>query len=111
MADLALATQIASIVSAIAASVQLGISYREAEINIDQRMMLQHAEILTSTYDDEELDALHVRISACRDRFKNEGDGSQRVRCLCSVLKDAIAGNGGVAPIPDWESMYGRLCT
>lgn len=110
MPDLVLATQIASIVSAIASAMQLSISYRQAEKNLDKRTIAKHAQILISTYDDDELSAIHDRIRTCRDRFINEGGGVQRVRCMCSVLRDAIAGNGGVPPIPEWERMYDQLC-
>ena len=110
MPDLMLASQIASIVSAIASAAQLGISYSQAEARLDSDTIETHARALSTTYDDDELTALYDRIQTCRDRFISEGDGTKRVRCMCSVLNDAIIGNGGISPIDDWQNMHAELC-
>ncbi len=110
MSDLILAAQVATMVSAITSSIQLGISYNQASSRISKNTINRHAKILVSTYDDEELKSLHDRIKACKDRFVLEGDGEQRVKCICSVLNDAIVGNGGASPIPEWQNMHNKLC-
>lgn len=111
MPDLNLAANIATIISTIAAAAQFGISYRQAETKIDRKEIERQAKVLTSTYNDAELTALHERIQTCRDTFINEGSGKQRVRCMCSVLENAIVGNGGIPPLPEWEFLYLKLCT
>ncbi|MGB0766223.1 MAG: hypothetical protein ACPGYV_00780 [Phycisphaeraceae bacterium] len=110
MPNLELATQVATIISALTSAAQLGISYNRAVSGIDQKQIARQAKTLVSTYDDEELDSLKERLEKCRRRFITEGDGRQRVRCLCSVLEDAIDGNGGTAPIDDWQDTYDQLC-
>ena len=63
-----------------------------------------------STYSDAEIDSLTKRMEACRMRFIDEGSGPQRAACMCSVLTDAMYGNGGQLPaIDDWHNMYGQL--
>ncbi|WP_444905047.1 hypothetical protein ACJJIU_10150 [Microbulbifer sp. CnH-101-E] len=111
MPDINLAVQVATIVSAITSSIQLGVSYLQAEKKVDKKEMERQAKILVSTYDDNELASLHDRIKTCRDRFVNEGSGTQRVKCMCSVLKDAITGNGDIPPLPEWGRMYNQLCS
>jgi len=66
-----------------------------------------------STYSDEELEALNRRINGCVKKFIEEGDGAGRVRCLCSVLNEAMIGNGGTLPeVDDWRNIYKQLrCT
>jgi hypothetical protein len=105
-----IAAQIATIFSAIASAAQLRISYKEALKRVDDNIVDIQARVLVSTYSDDELQAIHRRISSCRDRFIAEGDGKARVSCMCQVLKDAIDGNGGSAPLPEWEEMFKKLC-
>jgi len=62
-----------------------------------------------STYSDDEIEEIANRIRRCRDRFNEEGAGKQRVRCLCSVLRDVKDGNGGQIPVDEWESIYRQL--
>lgn len=63
-----------------------------------------------STYDDDEIDEIAERINRCRDRFKEEGSGQARRRCLCSVLRDVKDGNGGSLPDVDhWQGIYEQL--
>ena len=110
MASLEIASQIAGIFSAIATAAQLGISYHAALEKVDRKEIEQQAKLLASTYSDDELRSIHERIQSCRDRFIHEGDGGKRVQCMCSVLEDAIIGNGGTAPIPEWAKMFRQLC-
>jgi len=111
MPDLNLAVELATIVSGIASAAQLGISYRQAEKHIDRKEIERQAQVLVSTYSDDELAALHGRIKTCRDNFINEGGGKQRKLCMCSVLESAKDGNNGLPPLPEWEHMYLQLCT
>jgi hypothetical protein len=64
-----------------------------------------------STYSEGEIRSASHRIEQCRKRFEREGDGVQRIRCICSVLNDFRTGNGGVLPeIDDWEKYWHQLC-
>jgi hypothetical protein len=63
-----------------------------------------------STYSEEEVEALLKLLKACRDRFIAQGGGAERARCICSVLNEAMEGNGGKLPrIDDWERYYREL--
>lgn len=62
-----------------------------------------------STYAPEEVEAIADRINSCKDRFAKEGSGKNRVRCLCSVLRDVKDGNGGSIPDPEWQKAYDKL--
>jgi hypothetical protein len=63
-----------------------------------------------STYSEPEVQSILERLKACRDRFISEGSGTGRKKCLCSVFKDVIDGNGGTLPhIDDWENIYNQL--
>lgn len=62
-----------------------------------------------STYTDDEVDAIEERIKRCRDRFIREGSGNARRKCICSVLSDVKAGNGGTIPVGDWKKIYDQL--
>ena len=49
-------------------------------------------------------------LKGCRDRFIQQGGGTDRSRCICSVLREAQEGNGGTLPeIDDWENIYRQL--
>lgn len=62
------------------------------------------------TYEEDEVEAIAERIKRCRDRFKEEGSGEARLRCLCSVLRDVKDGNGGTIPkIDHWRAIYDQL--
>lgn len=64
----------------------------------------------SSTYSDDELDAILKRLKGCRDRFIQQGGGIDRSRCLCSVLNEMRDGNGGRIPrVDDWERIYSEL--
>jgi hypothetical protein len=62
-----------------------------------------------STYSPGEIDAIVDRITACRNRFIDEGIGEKRKRCLCSVFRDVKDGNGGTLPDPEWQRAYDLL--
>jgi hypothetical protein len=70
----------------------------------------ERASEVFSTYSEEEGQAILKRLKECRDRFVREGVGAARAKCLCSVFRDVMDGNGGVLPrIDDWENIYGQL--
>lgn len=62
-----------------------------------------------STYSDKEVEAIQKRIENCRQRFIEEGAGTARKNCLCSVLTDVRNGNGGRINDPEWENIYNTL--
>jgi hypothetical protein len=66
-----------------------------------------------STYSDAEVESMLFRLKGCRDRFVSQGGGAERAKCICSVLQEAMEGNGGTLPrIDDWENIFRRLdCT
>jgi hypothetical protein len=79
---------------------------RAAPDYVDRGRVLQR---IYSTYSDSEVEAIRQRIERCRDRFIEEGSGEARRKCLCSVLRDVKAGNGGIIPLPEWDRIYGQL--
>ncbi len=106
--------ELAAIVSAMVDVINIGrdsfVSYFGSRSRNPQNV--QHAAILMnslSSYSNDEIEAIANRIYGCRKRFISEGDGAQRSRCLCSVLSDVRAGNGGRIPIPAWEEMFNKL--
>jgi hypothetical protein len=63
-----------------------------------------------STYSDAELNSLLRRLEGCRDRFVLQGGGAERAECICSVLREAMVGNGGTLPIiDDWPNIFRQL--
>jgi hypothetical protein len=109
-ADLKLAAQVASIASAMFNAIRFSESLAHwLHKPTDRAKIDKQAKLLASTYSNAELKALRDRIQGCEDRFIREGNGLARKRCMCSVLQDAKDGNGGNAPLPDWEEMYGAL--
>lgn len=66
---------------------------------------------LYNTYDPAELQAINVRLAECRQQFMRTGEGQVRQECICNVLRDVAAGNGGSLPdIDDWNETFNRLC-
>jgi hypothetical protein len=63
-----------------------------------------------STFSDAEVNELIRRMNGCRDRFISQGGGADRARCFCSILIEAMEGNGGRLPvIDDWQRMWDQL--
>lgn len=63
-----------------------------------------------STYSEAEIQHLIELVEGCRTRFIAQGSGAARAQCLCSVLREAMEGNGGTLPlIDDWENIYQTL--
>jgi hypothetical protein len=70
----------------------------------------ERVSVVFSTFSEEEVRALVERVQGCRDRFILQGGGAERAKCICSVLNEAKAGNGGDLPfIDDWENIYRQL--
>jgi len=66
--------------------------------------------VVFSTYSEDEVQALADRVKGCRDRFIAQGGCAKRAKCICSVLNEAMEGNGGRLPrIDDWERYYREL--
>ncbi|HEX4003872.1 MAG TPA: hypothetical protein VHX36_14575 [Candidatus Acidoferrales bacterium] len=69
-----------------------------------------HHVSMVSTFSSYEIESLEERIENCRKLFAQEGVGEGRVRCLCSVLNQARAANGGELPeIESWLKMDTQL--
>lgn len=70
----------------------------------------QRVSVQFQTFSDAEVKSLLSRIEGCRDRFISQGGGTDRARCICSVLNEAREGNGGELPlIDDWQKIYAQL--
>lgn len=109
MADLQLAAQVASIASAVFNAIRFGESVSDWLSRADLKKIEAQAVVLANTYSNSELESIRDRLEACRRRFEREGDGAQRVRCVCSVLHDARDGNGGSFPISEWKEAFSIL--
>lgn len=106
--------EVLSYVKALFEAITLGADIqRQYEKHRNERDTIAEAERVSqvfSTYSESELQAILERLKACRDRFISEGSGTGRKKCLCSVFKDVIDGNGGKLPlIDDWENIYNQL--
>jgi hypothetical protein len=70
----------------------------------------QRVAVAFSTYSDAEVEAIIRKINGCRDRFIQQGGGTDRARCLCSIFQEIKNGNGGDLPrIDDWQRMFDQL--
>lgn len=64
----------------------------------------------SSTYSEAEVNSLLGDLKAAEIGLIKQGSGADRARCLCSVLQEAMEGNGGVLPlIDDWAKIYHKL--
>lgn len=107
-------TDLASIAAIISAMCDVYATGRDTfqyfyEKRLAEPENVQRAQLLGSTFDDDELEAIKKRILGCRKRFISEGDGKQRRVCFCSVLTDVKDGNGGDIPVDEWAKMYEQL--
>lgn len=85
-------------------------SYRKHRQERETIKESQRVSVAFSTYSEAELKAVLSRLEQCRDRFIRQGGGTDRARCICSVLDEVKTGNGGRLPfIDDWESIYRQL--
>lgn len=109
---------IAATISALSDAVNLGISFNKAYEKYTLRRVGNTARLSRrvrvlrtafSTYSTDEVEAIAERLRRCRDRFIREGAGSQRAKCLCSVLEDVRDGNGGMIPVAAWRDAYKQL--
>lgn len=92
------------------ASIDLASTYRKYSNDPETIIEAQRVSVTFSTYSDQEVEALGERIKGCRDRFIAQGGGADRAQCICSVLNQALEGNGGTLPlIDDWQNIYNTL--
>jgi hypothetical protein len=81
--------------------------YRKDEATLREA---ERVSVQFSTYSDNEVDSLLRRLKGCQERFTLQGGGAERVQCICSVLHEAMEGNGGTLPIiDDWQNIYHQL--
>lgn len=107
-------TTTAAVISAMVDVVQLGkesfqtyLKRRQGDPSLpDKERALS---IAFSTFSAPEIRSIHERIESCRQRFIEEGSGSARRGCICSVLHDVREGNGGSIPDPEWEKSFQQL--
>lgn len=60
-------------------------------------------------YSEEQVESMHRRLTGCRDRADTQGR-EELGACLCGVMNEAIAGNGGELPdFEGWREMYAHL--
>ena len=92
------------------ASIDLVATYRKYKVDPETIREAARVSAVFSTYSEEEVKALESRLQGCRDRFVAQGGGAERAGCICSVLSEAAAGNGGTLPeIDDWHSIFAQL--
>jgi ribosomal 50S subunit-associated protein YjgA (DUF615 family) len=85
-------------------------SYRRHRQEQETIQESRRVSAIYSTYSDAEVSAMLSRLEQCRDRFIEQGGGTDRARCMCSVLNQVKDGNGGHLPlIDDWENIYRQL--
>src|SRR6266852_4034942 len=92
------------------ASIDLFATYQKYKSDPETIQESTRVSVMFSTYSEEEVNALASRLDGCRNRFIAQGGGSDRAQCICSVLNEAKAGNGGDLPlIDDWANIYNQL--
>jgi hypothetical protein len=85
-------------------------SYQKHRQEKDTIQESQRVSVAFSTYSEKEVRSILSRLEGCRDRFIKQGGGTDRARCVCSVLDEVKDGNGGRLPrIDDWENIYRQL--
>lgn len=94
-------------------AIDLGEAYEKHRREHDTISESQRVSVAFSSYSDEEVRSLLARLQGYRQRFIEQGGGAERAQCICSVLNEAAAGNGGRLPkIDDWQRIYSELrCT
>ena len=101
---------IKALVDATTLGADLQKAYERHRQESDTIAEARRVSVVFSTYSEEEVQALADRLKGCRDRFIAQGGGAERAKCICSVLNEAMAGNGGRLPhIDDWERFYREL--
>jgi len=92
------------------ASIDLGKTYAKYRNDRETQQESRRVSVVFSTFSEEEVQALADRLRGCRDRFVEQGSGTDRARCICSVLNEVVAANGGTLPaIDDWQNIYFQL--
>jgi len=114
MASPELWLEVLSLTKALFDAIKLGEdvldSYRKHRQEADTIQESQRVSVVFSTYSEDEVRAILLRLQGCRDRFIAQGGGADRARCVCNVLNEVKEGNGGHLPlIDDWENIYRQL--
>jgi hypothetical protein len=92
------------------ATIDLRETYEKYRADKETLQEAQRVSVAFSTYSDAEVESLLRRLAGCRERFIAQGGGAERAQCVCSVLREAMDGNGGTLPvIDDWQNIYRQL--
>ena len=95
---------------ATTSSINVYDAYNKHKGERDTQQEASRASMAYSTFSEEEVNAMLDRLKGCRDRFVEQGGGEERAKCICSVLNEAMKGNGGSLPhIDDWKRIYSTL--
>jgi len=92
------------------ATIDLRETYEKHRQERDTLREAERVSVKFSSYSNLEVESLLRRLEGCRKRFISQGGGAERAQCVCSVLREAMDGNGGVLPvIDDWQNIYDQL--
>lgn len=92
------------------ATIDLRSTYEKYRLDSDTIRESQRVSLSFSTYSEAEVEEILRRLEGCRDRFISQGDGADRARCICSIFRHVMDGNGGVLPvIDDWGNIFRQL--
>ncbi|MCL5010684.1 MAG: hypothetical protein M1127_00515 [Patescibacteria group bacterium] len=95
---------------AIKSGADLLASYQKHKQEKETVQESQRVSEVFSTYSENEVKKILLRLEQCRDRFIKQGGGTDRASCLCSILNEVKIGNGGQLPIiDDWANIYRQL--
>jgi hypothetical protein len=101
---------IKTLFEATKATIDLRKTYEKYRTDRETLQEAQRVSVAFSTYSEAEVEAMLRRLEGCRDRFISQGGGADRAQCICSVLHEAMEGNGGTLPlIDDWQNIYRQL--
>lgn len=85
-------------------------SYKRHHQENETRQEAKRVSEVFSTYSEDEVKAILLRLQGCRDRFIKQGSGAERASCVCSILNEVKKGNGDNLPlIDDWQNIYLQL--
>jgi hypothetical protein len=70
----------------------------------------QRGNVEFPNFEDEDLQAITMRVQECYRANRAAGEGAKRAKCLCGELKRVANENGGQLPkIGDWQDYYRQL--
>ncbi len=106
----ALAAMISAMMDVIRTGSETYQAFFEARRSDDDAMKKGEAlRLALNTYSDAEMISIQSRIETCRNTYIVEPVGEERQACLCQVLNDVKAGNGGTLPDYEWAAMHKKL--